>query len=376
MSLLEIYELLQLIKSNYIENSIDQSILALTLSVEASLIFAKKENKLSYDALLVFALSPSGYLKKHLVELFGNKWSEWEHLLVSRSLINFKFIEIGKDSKIEYFTMDSSLSKIIKSRTNQDEIDDSYKKITLKLIEIMNESYKLKNSEQERMADMLVQYEGTIWSILQKLKQDAEEEEHSASNLSLGSDKSWSDSSTTTKRNNFDFPSGNYFINVAASEARANPLMRADTYKERKNSLMVRLFTGISPDKNEIFDSKRYSRQDSEDKVSLSKADKNNQIFKKSEIDCVKDMIKNIVINTRKQNLDQEVNKLEESKQQSMIQNMDSKLDEIDHFEIGIIEIDEIDLSVDSKIIQDEENKRIEDIISIFKKSVHAKVHK
>ena len=68
MSLLEIFELLQLIKSNYIENQIDQSTLALTLSVEASLIFAKNENIIFYEALIMFALSPSGYLKHHLLQ--------------------------------------------------------------------------------------------------------------------------------------------------------------------------------------------------------------------------------------------------------------------------------------------------------------------
>lgn len=145
--------------------------------------------------------------------------------------------------------MDSSLSKIIKSRTSQDEIEESYVKIIQKLIDIMNESYKLKNTQQERIADIIVQYEGTIWHILQKLKQDTDEEEHSASNISFESEKSWSGSSNSTKRQRNELSPENYFIKVPNSEGHANALLRAETYRERKNSMILRLFTGISPDK-------------------------------------------------------------------------------------------------------------------------------
>ena len=74
MSLLEIFELLKMIKDNYTGEEIDQATLSLMLSVEASLIFVRKENKLAYEALLVYSLSPSGYLRSHLLEMFGEKW--------------------------------------------------------------------------------------------------------------------------------------------------------------------------------------------------------------------------------------------------------------------------------------------------------------
>lgn len=76
MSLLETFELLRMIKDNYKGETIDQSTLSLMLSVEASLIFAKREKVLSYEILLVFSLSPSGYLKTHLLEMFGEAWNE------------------------------------------------------------------------------------------------------------------------------------------------------------------------------------------------------------------------------------------------------------------------------------------------------------
>lgn len=56
MSLLELFELLRMVKDNYSDEKIDQATLSLMLSVEASLIFAKKENIVSYEALLLLAV--------------------------------------------------------------------------------------------------------------------------------------------------------------------------------------------------------------------------------------------------------------------------------------------------------------------------------
>ena len=144
MSLLEIYELLRLVGSNIPDKKIDQSTLALTLSVEANLMFAKKEWQLFYEILLMFALSPSGYLKRHLLEMFGEQWNDWETILISRNLILWKQIDIGKDTKGQLFSMNEALAKIIKLRTCNEEIESSYKKIYLKLIEILTILFNMK----------------------------------------------------------------------------------------------------------------------------------------------------------------------------------------------------------------------------------------
>ena len=170
MSLQEIYELLQLIKSNNQDNQVDQSTLALTLSVEANLMFAKKENQLFYEILLMFALSPSGYLKRHLIEMFDEKWNDCETILLSRNLILSKQIDIGKDTKGQLFSMNEALAKIIKSRTWSEEIESSYQKIYLKLIEILSILFDKKYSSKESIADMLFLYEGNVWFIIEKYK--------------------------------------------------------------------------------------------------------------------------------------------------------------------------------------------------------------
>ena len=56
MSLVEIYELLQLIKSNHENKHIDQSTLALTLSIQVNLVFLDREDKNLYKILLNFAI--------------------------------------------------------------------------------------------------------------------------------------------------------------------------------------------------------------------------------------------------------------------------------------------------------------------------------
>ena len=124
-------------------------------------------------------------------------------------------------------------------------------------------------------------------------------------------------------------------------------------------------------DKSEIFDSKRHSRQDSEEKSIFSKTSKALQIFKKTEIDWVKDMIKDIVISK----FSPEINP-QQTEEKPMVTNFDSKLDEIDNFNNCVIELDEINLSIDSKVIVNEDKKIVDDIIWIFQKSVNAKVHK
>ena len=60
MSLIEIYELLELIKGNYKNQILEPSTLAMTLSTEVSLMLIKRQNMLAYNALMCFALCPSG----------------------------------------------------------------------------------------------------------------------------------------------------------------------------------------------------------------------------------------------------------------------------------------------------------------------------
>ena len=73
MSLVEIYELLQLIKANHENKQIDQSTLALTLSIEANLIFLEREDTNLYEILLHFAICPSGLIKDDVLDLFDSK---------------------------------------------------------------------------------------------------------------------------------------------------------------------------------------------------------------------------------------------------------------------------------------------------------------
>ena len=53
-------------------------------------MFIKKANPTAYYAWLWFSLSPSGLSKSDLIAIFGNKWIEWEQLLLSRELIKIK----------------------------------------------------------------------------------------------------------------------------------------------------------------------------------------------------------------------------------------------------------------------------------------------
>lgn len=92
MCLVEIYELLQLIKSNYKDTVIDQSQLALTLSVEASLVFLNKEDKNWYNILIHFAICPSGLIRNDVISMFEDKKYESKPnnfglLLISSSLL-------------------------------------------------------------------------------------------------------------------------------------------------------------------------------------------------------------------------------------------------------------------------------------------------
>lgn len=111
----------------------DQSTLSLTLSVEVSLIFIKEENQKAYEALLFFSLSPSGYLTQHLIEMFGESWEGIQNLLLSRSLIQKKKYEMTKNQTLEFFICDIELAKIIRYRTNEEELEDAYAKNVKKM---------------------------------------------------------------------------------------------------------------------------------------------------------------------------------------------------------------------------------------------------
>ena len=84
MSLTEIYELLQLIKSYYTSH-VDQSTLVMTLSVEASLMFLNNEHKNCQDFLLPFIACSSGLTKNDLSKICDGKDfnANLERLLIS-----------------------------------------------------------------------------------------------------------------------------------------------------------------------------------------------------------------------------------------------------------------------------------------------------
>ena len=109
MSLTEIYELLQLIKSYY-KTHVDQSTLVLTLSVEASLMFLNNEHKNCQNFLLPLIVCSSGLTKNDLSSLSGNMEisSNLEQLLLSRSLIQSKKIEYHNEM-ITLYSMETSI---------------------------------------------------------------------------------------------------------------------------------------------------------------------------------------------------------------------------------------------------------------------------
>jgi hypothetical protein len=91
MSLLEIYDLLNSLKANKTDDNEQENTdtpLAISLSIEASLIFAKKANSLTHDILQVFSCLSSGLLLKDCIKIWEFKWYECENILLSKSLIN------------------------------------------------------------------------------------------------------------------------------------------------------------------------------------------------------------------------------------------------------------------------------------------------
>ena len=72
-------------------------------------------------------------------------------------------VDVGEPAKCGLYTMDESLSKIIKSRTSHDEIEASYSNIITKMIEILH--LLLENNLCDRETILLL-YNGNIWEII------------------------------------------------------------------------------------------------------------------------------------------------------------------------------------------------------------------
>ena len=184
MSLKEIWDILNMIK-NGIDRDVDNSPnLAVYLSIEASLMFIKKANLTAYNAWLWFSLWPSGLSKNDLISIFGNKWSEWEQLLLSRELIKIKnMVEnnfVSKSTTLSFgipilskkrgsikkntmFSMDLSLIKIIEARMSNQEIEKSDKLIVSLLIKILERLHRESNNEED-IADEIEEWENNTRS--------------------------------------------------------------------------------------------------------------------------------------------------------------------------------------------------------------------
>ena len=169
MSLKEIWDFLIMIKGGVDKDVSHSPNLTVYLSVEASLMFIKKANPTAYYAWLWFSLSPSGLSKSDLIAIFGNKWLEWEQLLLSRELIKIKNMvedslvsssfsstsvpvlakKKGSFKKDTMFSMDLSLLKIIEARMSNEELEKSDKLITTQLIKILEKLHKDSNNEED-----------------------------------------------------------------------------------------------------------------------------------------------------------------------------------------------------------------------------------
>jgi hypothetical protein len=119
MSLAEIYDILKMIENNNegkSEYSMEETPLSITLSTEASLMFARKANSLTPNILSALSLCPSGLLQNDCIKIWGFKWYACETILTSRSLINKRNITFGSKHNEVIFSIDSAIIEYLKSR--------------------------------------------------------------------------------------------------------------------------------------------------------------------------------------------------------------------------------------------------------------------
>ena len=107
-------------------------------------------------------------------------------------------VDIGEPAKCGLYTMDESLSKIIKSRTSHDEIEASYSNIITKIIEIL--LFLLRNKPNNR-EDILLLYDGNIWRIIERYSAELDKESFKEDQESWISENSSEESIKSSKYN-------------------------------------------------------------------------------------------------------------------------------------------------------------------------------
>lgn len=185
--------------------------------------------------------------------------------------------------------MDLSLARIIKSRTNSAELENSYRKVLIKIMQILEDLLSLRDENVDKIADVLCLYQGNVWNIIQKFQTELESAEGSLHDNSIDS---WrrSDTSNDDKLISSEMK---VHLNLPKSEHKAGNFLRSGTYRERKKSMLKSMFSNVNP--------KNHERN-------ISNTDKNMIIAERSQNDSprseaaigaisnVKDMIKNLVV--------------------------------------------------------------------------------
>jgi len=341
MSLREIFEFLKKIKKNYYNERIDQSTLSLMLSVEASLIFAKTENKLSYEVLLVLALSPSGFLDKHLIDIFGEKFNSCQQLLLSRSLVKSKPVPFAEISEQRLYFMDLALIKIIKSRTNSDELEGAYQKITAKILEILQELIDKRYENNGMISQVICLYEGNIWSVIDK---------HTGN---LNADDSDSEEFLNIDTGGPQIP---------RSEHKAKYLLRVGTYRDRKKTMIKHLFSGLPEDS-----SKNISHHGSP-QLQLPKVFEPEVIDeepkRKDAIFDIKNMIKSMVAHK----IVNQKNESDDLKSNEILEENDSEIHPSE-LENEAIELDDIYVELDDDPLNLAQNHKLKSLITFYNKA-------
>ncbi|CAI2377074.1 unnamed protein product [Moneuplotes crassus] len=225
MTLLHIFQFIKNFKEANFSEEVDPTTLSLTLNVYTSLDSIKKESKATYEALILLAISPSGFLKQDLEKIYPREWSSCEQRLLSMSMIQSKPVYLRDSLEEDSYSIDFTLSKMVKMLVHPDELSEAYKLFLKTLVEIVYKSMT-KSNESE---NLLLFYENSIWSVMEKY---------------------YIESQSILKKNESEFFSNKEFTEEIMSENKSNKnLKRLRTFRNKignLNGLLLRKKLGSS----------------------------------------------------------------------------------------------------------------------------------